>query len=316
MYPVPGASGLSPTRPLSYQAGQVSTLSSGYCSLSHSQMSDVGTGHNISHMSPPVAGNSPHRQHQLMNMYSNANSVMASSYTPSSGRQSLNNLLASTTIGTPPSSQGIMHCLTDRGSGSAPFQGAQVLQPPKQEQTLLYQQQHQLDPSQQQRQGHQAHAQQQAPQLWPQRPHRQHSDWHSRHSLSSSARHATQDDVYPNPIPPAPCFARSQSEHTTALDTSHNDAAKGLQCPPHAAMLINRSGPPSSGNRPASQTVKTPASGYPGVALTPAQTLVRYSGVDALTEYEQSEILNFTHIFYVGAGANKHHVRPSNRKPH
>jgi hypothetical protein len=50
------------------------------------------------------------------------------------------------------------------------------------------------------------------------------------------------------------------------------------------------------------------------VALTPAQTLVRYNGTDSLTEYEQSEILNFTHIYYVGAGANKHHVRPNNRE--
>lgn len=314
MYPASGISGLSPTGPQSYQAGQVLTVSSGYCSLSQSQMSDVGIGQNVSHTSPPVTGNSPHRQHQVLNIYSNANSVMTSSYTPSSGRQSLNNLLASTTIGTPPSSQGCMPCLADRSGGSAPFQGAQVLQQPRQEQPFLYQQQYQQDQLQQPRQVHQAHAHQQPPQSWPQRPQRQQPDWPSRQAVSSSARHAAPDEAHQNPVHCAAGFARSQSEHVTATDTSQGDAARGPQSQPQAAMPANRSAPSSARNRPPAQNVRTPASGYPGVALTPAQTLVRYNGTDSLTEYEQSEILNFTHIYYVGAGANKHHVRPNNRE--
>ena len=81
----------------------------------------------------------------------------------------------------------------------------------------------------------------------------------------------------------------------------------------NSASTTPRSSSSGHSSRASHHLGKNPASGYPGVPLTPAQTLVRYGGVSALTEYEQGEVLGFPHVYYVGSGANKHHARPSHR---
>lgn len=92
-------------------------------------------------------------------------------------------------------------------------------------------------------------------------------------------------------------------------------------CTPPIATRTHTQAAPSGPQRMPSGTaparpisgVKQPSSGYPGVALTPAQTLIRYGGVNALTEFEQGEVLHYPQVYYVGAGAKKHCPHPSQR---
>ena len=84
-------------------------------------------------------------------------------------------------------------------------------------------------------------------------------------------------------------------------------------CTPPVATRAHAQRAPAGANAWAMSGVKQPSSGYPGVALTPAQTLIRYGGVNALTEFEQGEVLHYPQVYYVGAGANKHCPHPSQR---
>jgi hypothetical protein len=106
---------------------------------------------------------------------------------------------------------------------------------------------------------------------------------------------------------------RSASEAMAVPGAPRLAAQAGSRPHAPASSSTPRIASQSQSNRPGPHLGKNPASGYPGVPLTPAQTLVRYGGVSALTEYEQSEVLNFHHVYYVGAGANKHHTRPNHR---
>jgi hypothetical protein len=109
--------------------------------------------------------------------------------------------------------------------------------------------------------------------------------------IKSAAANAA---VSPRPPPAAQALPSSLSTHPQ---------------PPVAMAASSVPVPARSVSHPA----KNPASGYPGVPLTPAQTLNRYGGVNVLTEYEQGEVLNHPRVYYVGAGAEKHHPHPTHR---
>lgn len=113
-------------------------------------------------------------------------------------------------------------------------------------------------------------------------------------SVPMSPRQASESQPLPAGVPvctpPVATRARTQAAPVASQRT-------------HAGGAATR---PVSG-------VKQPSSGYPGVALTPAQTLNRYGGVNALTEFEQGEVLQYPQVYYVGAGAKKHCPHPSQR---
>ena len=242
-------------------------------------------------------GTPPHPHSRLANVYSNAGTMMTSSYaSASSGGQSLAAMLAGTSISTPPSAH---------------------------QQHL--QQQPYLPPFPDHTAQSQA-SQQPRPQYWPPA---------LQGAATQSAQHYPQANASLNSAYSEPCSAlptvkpqRSASERLSprsAVDFSTSCATPrtaAVAAAPQSARAQGH-GTRSGGSTPRSATSghsgphlgKNPASGYPGVPLTPAQALTRYAGVNALTEYEQSEVLNYPHVYYIGAGANKHRARPKHRAP-
>lgn len=131
------------------------------------------------------------------------------------------------------------------------------------------------------------------------------------------------------PPPPVPAkhdwgsvISRPSSSVVSPRQNSEGQAATAGApvCTPPVATRVPSQAVPIVGQRTpggaaarSMSGVKQPSSGYPGVALTPAQTLNRYGGVNALTEFEQGEVLHYPQVYYVGAGANKHCPHPSQR---
>lgn len=260
--------------------GLLPGFSQAHPSASQSQLPDGGPGQTFSRQTVAYGApiNSPHQQSRLVNMYSNATSMLASSYTPTSGsHQSLTSMLAGANIGTPPAVHGFVPPLADSGTHAQPAQQAQLRQ-----------------------QGCGGWFAQPAP---------------GKHVFG-------QGDSVAGRALPSLKMGRSGSDRISPRSTSESTAVAGVQrsaatagSRPQAPVSSStpRSASQSQSNRPGPHLGKNPASGYSGVPLTPAQTLVRYGGVSVLTEYEQSEVLNFHHVYYVGAGANKHHTRPNQR---
>eukprot|EP01062_Namystynia_karyoxenos_P072418 TRINITY_DN6857_c0_g1_i2.p1 TRINITY_DN6857_c0_g1~~TRINITY_DN6857_c0_g1_i2.p1 ORF type:complete len:745 (+),score=264.75 TRINITY_DN6857_c0_g1_i2:86-2236(+) len=106
-----------------------------------------------------------------------------------------------------------------------------------------------------------------------------------------------------------------QQQHGASGDTEEGDAPQ-----PHTARVHRETSRErlrqDQGRQPHTARTSTPGSGKstphgptqpafpnPGVSITPAQALKHYS--DGLTDYEQSEIFDYPHIYYLGAGAQK-----------
>ena len=212
-----------------------------------------------------VPVNSPHQQSRLFNVYSNANSLMSSSFNAGAGAQNLTSMLAGANISTPPAAQSFQQ------APDPAFAHGQA--------------------------AHSSHGwQQPGSNTW----------------FSTAAGPAPQQQAHK--------VQRSASDRISpraAPDTANAVPMQRAQSASRqqAASASTTSRTSSSGQtgRSTHHLGKNPASGYAGVPLTPAQTLVRYGGVSSLTEFEQGEVLAFPHVYYVGSGANKHHARPNHR---
>jgi len=75
--------------------------------------------------------------------------------------------------------------------------------------------------------------------------------------------------------------------------------------PPQTARIATPGSGKSTPQQSAHQPQAAAAAGFPqpGVGITPVQALKLYS--DCLTDYEQSEIFDYPHIYFLGAGAQK-----------
>eukprot|EP00892_Ulva_mutabilis_P011038 jgi/Ulvmu1/8306/UM042_0011.1 len=225
-----------------------------------------------------LTGGSPHQACQVMSMYPSSNTMMNTA--PGQG-QTITNMMATTHLGASPRSQTYMagvqeqpphHASQAAGPPSAAYAAAgSVVQVP-------------VYPLQQQTSG-KAAAQPPPP---------------AKHDWSS---------VMPRPSPPVV---------SPRANTEGQASAAAPVCTPPVATRAHAQAVPMIGQRTTGSAaawsmsgVKQPSSGYPGVALTPAQTLNRYGGVNALTEFEQGEVLHYPQVYYVGAGANKHCPHPS-----
>lgn len=149
---------------------------------------------------------------------------------------------------------------------------------------------------------------------------------HPRQDLSAAAQPSTQAQSAQNafslsgaavnvyPVAHAPVSMQQASRGATPHEAQHSAP---LSVASHAQPgTTTQAGGGTMHPRsmyPAGSAGMAPVSGYQGMPLTPAQTLNRYAGVNLLTEYEKGEVLDYKEIFYIGAGAEKHHPNPNRR---
>ena len=277
-----------------------------------SAMHQQGASRQAAHGMP---GTSPHQQHsRLAHVYSNAPAMLHQGNGGSPGGHGLANLLQqSMHIGTPPSAsrafpQQLPHDASTL-SAQAQAHGARLTH---------------------------ARPQQQPPPMhfWPSSLSSQQAAQQQQRSAqpAPASLHPTTSEPVGSHLPsvrPHRSASERLSPHSSVADSSSVQTPRGA--PPLATGVPRprvATGTQSGGSTPrgggGSSTAQSghgggpqlgrhPASGFAGVPLTPAQTLKRYAGAGVLTEYEQSEVLNYPQVYYIGSGAHKHRARPKRR---
>jgi hypothetical protein len=242
---------------------------------------------------------SPHQSSRLANVYSNAGTMMHASFAASPGSHGLEHMMASASLGTPPAPQA--HAAPPFSEGVCGSAGPAASQQPPQHW------QAQARPQVAQHFWHASGGP--APRYSHPGPALQytHSEPAGSHLPSITAQRSASDRLSP----------RSAVESSGHTPRTAPVAATRPQGARSGGSTLRGTGNNNTNNSQSTSSCqhlgKNPACGYPGVPLTPAQTLIRYAGVHALTEYEQSEVLNYPHVYYIGAGANKHRARPKHR---